>query len=351
VTTASFEAGRWSVTASEPHDYGMTADLMPYRPRLGRPFGSSRITRAAMGIQDAAVRSLLRLEGHMDIYSYPDLWLLGADLGIFSNSDGTPMSRHEVMMGRIKAVPDDETAANPRASVQQFSATSPEPHLAAINAYAKMFARELSMPDSSLAITDVSNPTSAESYDASQYELIAEAEGATDDWTPALGRSFARALAMQNGEPALMDTLRDLTPQWRNPRFLTRAAEADAGVKQLSAIPWLADTEVGLELLGLTEDQQERAWAEKERAQAESMAAQIVNAARQGADPNAQADAATGATSALDDANVLKAKADALGVLRRAGVEAGDAARLAGLDGVTFIPGGPLTIRPPGEQA
>ena len=281
VTTARFESGRWSIEASEPHSYGMTADVMPYRPRLGRPFGSSRITRPAMGIQDAAVRELLRLEGHMDIYSYPDLWLLGADLGIFMNSDGTPMSRHEVMMGRIKGIPDDENSkTNPRADVKQFAASSPEPHLAALNAHAKLFAREMSLPDSSVAITDVSNPTSAEAYDASQYELIAEAEGATDDWSPALGRAFARGLAMLNNDPGMTDDLKDLTPKWRNPRFLTRAAEADAGVKQLTAVPWLADTEVGLELLGLTEDQQARAMADKERAQAQSLAAQIIAAAR-----------------------------------------------------------------------
>lgn len=51
--------------------------------------------------------------------------------------------------------------------------------------------------------------------------------------------------------------------------------------------------------------------------------------------------------TALDEANILKAKADALGVLRRAGVEAESAARLAGLDGVEFIPGSPITIKAP----
>lgn len=48
---------------------------------------------------------------------------------------------------------------------------------------------------------------------------------------------------------------------------------------------------------------------------------------------------------ALEDAQVLKAKADALGVLRRAGVEASNAASLAGLENVKFIPGQPITIK------
>lgn len=42
---------------------------------------------------------------------------------------------------------------------------------------------------------------------------------------------------------------------------------------------------------------------------------------------------------------MLKAKADALGVLRRAGVEAGNAARLSGLENVKFIKGQPITIK------
>lgn len=41
----------------------------------------------------------------------------------------------------------------------------------------------------------------------------------------------------------------------------------------------------------------------------------------------------------------MKAKADALGVLRRAGVDADNAAELVGLDGVKFIPGNPITIK------
>lgn len=265
MTSCRFEDGAWRVIVRDEHAYGMTADLLAYKPRLGRPFGSSRISRAVMAIQDAAVRELLRLEGHMDIYSYPELILLGADTSIFKNADGSDMSPWQVMMGRLKGIPDDDRAANPRADVKQFAASSPEPHLAALNAHAKMFAREASLPDSSVAITDFANPTSADAYDASQYDLIAEAEGATDEWSPGLSRATARALAMKNSDPSLVDA--EILPKWRNPRFLSRAAEADAGMKQLAAMPWLADTEVGLDLLGLSEDQQRRALADRRRSQ------------------------------------------------------------------------------------
>ena len=54
--------------------------------------------------------------------------------------------------------------------------------------------------------------------------------------------------------------------KWRSPVYLSRAAQADAGAKQLAAVPWLAETEVGLELLGLDEQQIQRALADKRRA-------------------------------------------------------------------------------------
>lgn len=47
----------------------------------------------------------------------------------------------------------------------------------------------------------------------------------------------------------------------------------------------------------------------------------------------------------MDSPADLRSKADALGLLRRAGVKADVAARTVGLDGLEFIPGEPITIR------
>src|SRR5690606_31665685 len=116
--------------------------------------------------QEAATRSLIRLEGHLDVYSYPEFVLLGAGEEAFRNADGSPKADWQMLLGRIKAIPDDEDQATPRADVKHFQAASPEPHLAGINAQAKLFAREADLDDSMLAITDVSNPTSEGSYTA-----------------------------------------------------------------------------------------------------------------------------------------------------------------------------------------
>jgi len=274
--------GKWSWERSE-HPWGVPAEALPYRPDERRPLGRSRISRSVMSLHDQGLRAVIRLEGHMDVYSFPEMWMLGADESIFKNPDGSQKASWQVMLGRIKGIPDDEEATNPRADVKQFPASSPAPHLAQLNALAKMFAREASLPDTSVAITDIANPTSADAYDASQNELIAEAEGATDDWTPPLCRAVVRGLAIQNQDAGLLQAMPTFDAKWRSPRFLSRAQMADSGQKTIASVPWLAETEVGLELLGLTEQQIDRAMADRRRMGGSAALRQIaeVAAARQ----------------------------------------------------------------------
>ena len=331
--TAEKDSGTWSVERSE-HGWGVPAEPLVYKYRHGRPFGSSRISRPVMSIHDQALRELPRLEGHLDVFSFPELWMLGADETIFKNDDGTTKASWQVVMGRLKGIPDDEDATNPRADVKQFGASSPEPHLAAINGFAKLFAGETSLLDSALAITDVSNPTSAESYDASQYELIAEAEGATDDWSRSLRRAMVRALAIRNGETSIPDGWKSIDTKWRDPRYLARSAKADAGAKTLAAAPELAGTEVGYELLGLDDRQIKVVMAEQKRKAGRSIV-----------------DALTGVNTDAQDAAALKAKADALGALIRAGVSAETAAATVGLKGLEFTGAMPVSLRLPAGDA
>ena len=54
--------------------------------------------------------------------------------------------------------------------------------------------------------------------------------------------------------------------------------------------------------------------------------------------------------SAEQDAKTLKAKADAMGVMIRAGVKAESAARLAGIEGAEFLQGRPITLKYADEE-
>jgi hypothetical protein len=272
--------GEWRVSHSE-HPWGVPAEPLVYRPRGSRRMGRSRITRPVMSHQDSALRALVRLEGHMDIYTIPKLILLGADEGIFKNADGSTKASWQIALGRTFGIPDDEEAVTPRADVKQFDAQSPDSHLAQLNALAKLMARETDLPDSDFALTDMANPTSADSYSASRENLISEAEGTMDDWSVPIRRTVNRALAIQNGLTEVPEAWGSIETKWRSPIYLSKAAAADAGAKQISVVPWLAETEVGLELLGLDEQQIRRAMADKRRAAGRAVVAALTPPAPQ----------------------------------------------------------------------
>lgn len=278
--TAAKADGKWEVDHQE-HPWGVPVEAMVYKPRVGRAMGSSRITRPLIGLQASAVRDLIRLEGHMDIFSFPDFWLLGAlEKDVRGESDANVASM-AAALGRIRGIPDlpaDDPNARDnnldRADIKQFPASAPTPNLAQLNALAKLFARESSLPDSALAITDFANPTSADSYDASQYELIAEADGAVEDWSPAVKRSHARALAILNGETSIPDEWMTIEPKWRDRRYTSKSAQADAGSKIVPLIA-AATSEVELELLGLDEQQVRRVMSERNRTRGSSTLEEI----------------------------------------------------------------------------
>ncbi|MFE3597767.1 phage portal protein, partial [Bacillus subtilis] len=60
------KSGEWQVER-QPHKWGVPAEVVAYQPREdGRPFGSSRISRAVMSLHRAALRTVTRMEAHAD---------------------------------------------------------------------------------------------------------------------------------------------------------------------------------------------------------------------------------------------------------------------------------------------
>lgn len=277
--TATRSGSRWALDRST-HGFGVPVEPLVYKPRLGRPFGSSRISRPVISAYSQAVRTAIRMEGNADVYSFPQMVLLGASEDVFKNRDGSLKPAWQVALGRIFALEDDEDLTNPRATVQRFEAASPEPHLKMFRQQAEFFAGESSIHPSYLGMSSDGNPTSAEALLIQDMPLIAESEGAADDWSPAISRTLARALAMRNGERSVPESFWSIGPKWRSARYTSKAAAADAGAKQIASVPWLAETEVGLELLGLDSDQIERALSERRRAQGMGRVADILSRSR-----------------------------------------------------------------------
>jgi hypothetical protein len=281
--TMTKEAGVWKVDRQD-HAFGVPVEPLIYKGDLEHPFGRSRISRAVMSLHDSAIRTVIRSEVTAELYSVPQRILLGADESAFKNADGTIKTAWQSILGRIWAIPDDEDAANPRAEIKEYTAASQEPHMAQLRAQAQLFAGETSIPISSLGISTEGNPASAESYYASREDLIMEAEGTTDGWTPAWTRAMIRGLQMLNkwADDEIPPEVLKLQPKWRSPANPSRAAAADAMVKLISVFPWMADSEVALEQVGFDPASIERLLADKRRAGGSAALRAIVAAASAG---------------------------------------------------------------------
>lgn len=263
----------WDIDRQQ-HRYGVPVEPLPYRPRLGRPFGSSRISRAVMSLHDSAIRTIMRSEVTAELYSVPQRMLLGVDESAFIDADGNRRSMWQSLLGRIWALERDEDGQIPE--VKEFSSATQTPHVDQLRAWAQLFAGETSIPISSLGISTDANPASAEAYYASREDLITEAEGTTDGWSPAWRRSMQTALAMLNGWSTIPDEVKALQPRWRSPATPSRAAAADAASKTLDKFPWLAESELGLELYGFDRSFIIRAMAELRRRRGRSIIDQIM---------------------------------------------------------------------------
>jgi hypothetical protein len=268
------ENGKWHVDR-RPHVYGVPVDPMRYQYRVDRSLGRSRITRACMSYHMQALAAMIRADVNGEAYSLPRYVLLGATEDAFRNADGSAKPAWQAAWDAVWAVGDDPDApsdALARADVKQFNGQSPEPQNAHLRMLAQMFSGETSIPIGELGIIGDSNPTAAEALEVARDDLINEAGQTTDGWSPDVSSAVTRGLAMLNGD---LPRNIDLRCHWRKPMYVSSAAAADAGTKIIDKAPWLADTEVGLELMGLSPDQIKRALADRRRAQGAATLQQI----------------------------------------------------------------------------
>ena len=296
---------------------------------LRRPLGHSRITRASMYYNDAALRTIVRAEVSSEFFSAPEYWVFGPDASQFA------LDRWTAVMGRVKAldVPDGDD----KPDLHRFTGASPQPHTEMLRMWANLFADD---QDLDVKFADSSNPSSADAIFAAKETLITTTRDANALWGFGAVQAMQLAVQIRDNLDMLPDEVRSLRANYTDPAIVSPSARADAYSKIAASDPDFASSRVGRQYAGLSLEQIDQLEAEQRRNAASSRIADLVEAAkgiRASNDPPGDDE--------LTAANVLKAKADALGVLRRAGVTADDAARMAGLDGVKFIPGQPITIK------
>src|SRR5690606_28463576 len=148
-----------------------------YKPRLGRPMGASRISRAVMSLHVQALAAMIRADVNGEAYSLPRYVLLGATESAFQNADGSPKPAWQAAWDAVWAIGDlEDDDVDPRlarADIKQFHGQSPEPQNAHLRMLAQQFSGETSIPIGELGIIGDANPTSAEALETSRDDLVA----------------------------------------------------------------------------------------------------------------------------------------------------------------------------------
>lgn len=324
-------SGDWSVDR-RPNPLGeVLVEPLTYDPQLGRPFGRSRISRTVMNITDHALTTIVRGEIGADFYAIPRIIMTKVAEDAFKDD------KWAMAIDRFMGFTKDEDGDGP--TVQQFQQMTMQPIMDQYRMYATQFSGATGVPVSNLGIV-TDNPPSAEALYADDRRLVVTAKRQNRILGASLKRVAHKVVRLRDGGD-VTDEMRQIDVAWANPASISPGAAADALVKLAAVFPWIGESEVGLEMAGFTSSEITRLLADKRRSQGSAALAALVAAG--GDQP--------GGGRVEIEAAELKAKADAMGVLIRAGVEPEDAARQAGLEGVRFTGGVPVSLRMPEADA
>lgn len=246
--------------------------LLAYHQDLDRQFGRSRISREVMSLTDTAVRTMLRMEVSAEFYSAPQRYLLGADPPI--GKDGQALTGWQAAMSKMLVINRDEDGNLP--SIGQFAQMTMAPHTDMLRALAGRLSGATGVPMAQLGVLTDSGPSSGEAIAAAETELVIEARYTCE----AFGKQLRRAaldMALLSGVVPDDETRRGLKTNWRNPERPSQAAMADAVLKQVQAIPWLANSPVILEQLGYPDTDITRLLSDKNKQNAAAVLDKLVN--------------------------------------------------------------------------
>ena len=224
---------------------------------LRRPFGRSRITRAVMSLTDSAVRTIVRSEVAAEFFSTPQRAILGAD------PEALETSKWDAVMSKMLAISRDENGELPQ--IQQFSQMSMQPHTEQLRQWAALLAAESSIPLDELGFPS-DNPSSDSAIQSQRDPLRLAAERCIRGFQSALRQVAVLTVALQHG----WETAQEVTSvqaHFAPTVHVSDAAAADAVLKQVQVMPWLAESGVVLEKLGYSAATAERLMSDKRRAE------------------------------------------------------------------------------------
>lgn len=262
-------SGSWSKSVMRNPLGEVSVSRLVLQPELNRPFGHSRISRTAMGLTDAMIRTLLRAEVSAEFYSADKYWLFGADVSKFIGDD-----KWSAVMGRMNAIDVDNPEQKPE--LHRFTGSSPQPHTEQLRMLKSLFADDQQLE---VRWADSANPSSADAIYAAKEELIMKTRTANRTWGRGAVKAMQLAVRLRDGLDTVPDELRGLQAQFTDPAIVSPSARADAFSKLAASIDGFGSSEVGLEFAGLSRDQILRLQAERRRGADRSMLQMLIGGA------------------------------------------------------------------------
>ena len=212
-----------------------------------------------MSLVDIAFRSMARMEATSEFYSSPKLWALGLDPEAFTSDTWSHL------MNAINSVSRDEDGNVPE--IKQVEQASMSPHTEMMRSLAMLCASITRVPVDYMGIT-LSNPTSAEAMASAERRLTRIADRQNTMFGRAVKRAVRIAVQLRDGLREAPAELAGVSPVWAPTREDSDAARADAFAKVAGLIPGYAESDVGLERLGLAREEIVRFRADRAAARA-----------------------------------------------------------------------------------
>lgn len=235
-----------------------------------------------MTLTDDAQREKERSEIAAEFAAYPQKYLLGTDKKLTNEGN-----RYAAYIGAIMEVTKGEGDSVP--TFGQLSQLSMQPHIDYMRSLAAQFSGATNVPLSALGVVS-DNPSSAEAIYAAKEDLVIDAQTLNADNGRALVNVAMMALATKDNSSfaAIRDSGLTIEARFRNPAMPSVVSQSDAMVKQISALPWLAESDVALEELGYSEDQIIRLRSDRAKTQSRSLLSSLFGSSQDTAEEGSE---------------------------------------------------------------
>lgn len=242
--TEYFIDGKLEARFPNPAPYPLLVPII-HRSDSSRPFGRSRITKAAVYYQNYAKRTLERADVTAEFYSWPQKYVVGI------SQDAEPMETWKATISSFLQFTKDDEGDKPE--LGQFTVPSMSPFTEQLRTAASGFAGETGLTLDDLGFPS-DNPSSAEAIKASHETLRLMAEKAKRDFGLGFLNAGYLAACVRDNYPYQRYQLYQTKPKWE-PIFKPDASAISTigdGVNKINqAVPGFFGKETLRDLTGI----------------------------------------------------------------------------------------------------